>query len=56
MILLIDIFSRAYMSYGNVLLVTASCTQCYDDSDEIATIMGEKCVHWGRTIGSRDRA
>ena len=45
MILHIDIFSRAYMSYGNVLLVTASCTQCYDDSDEIATIMeGDVCT------------
>ena len=45
MILRIDIFSRAYMSYGKVLLVTASCTQCYDDSDEITTIMeGEVCT------------
>ena len=45
MILLIDIFSRAYMSYGKVLLVAASCTQSYDDSNEIATIMeGEVCT------------
>ena len=31
-------------------------TQLYDDFDEIATVMGEKCVHRGRTTGSRDRA
>ena len=39
MILLIYIFSRAYMNYGKVIPVNASCTQCYDDSDEIATII-----------------
>ena len=45
MILHIDIFSRAYMNYGKVLLVAASCTQSYDDSDVIATIMeGEVCT------------
>jgi hypothetical protein len=38
MILLIDIFIRVDMIYGKVLLVNASCTQWYDDSDEIATI------------------
>ena len=45
MTLLIDLFSRADIIYGKVLLVNASCTQCYDDSDEIATIMeGEVCT------------
>ena len=44
------------MIYGKVLLVNASCTQCYADSDEITTIKGEICVHQRRTTGSRDRA
>ena len=44
------------MIYGKVLLVNASCTQWYDDSDEIATIRGEISVHQGRATGSRDRA
>ena len=56
MILLIDIFMRADIIYVKVLLVNASCTHCYADSDEFATIMGEICVHQGRTTGSRDRA
>ena len=56
MILLIDIFLRANMIYGKVLLVNDSCTQCFADFDEIATIKGEIGVHQGRTTGSHDRA
>lgn len=56
MILLIDIFIRANMVYSKVLLVNASFTQCYADSDEIATIRVEISVHQGRTPGSRDRS
>ena len=56
MILHIDVFIRADMVYGKVLLVNASCTQWYDDSDEIATIRGEIFVHQGRATGSRDWA
>lgn len=56
MILLIDIFIGADMVYGEVLLVNASCTQWYDDSDKFATIRGEICVHQGHATGSRDRA
>ena len=56
MILLIDIFIRADKIYGKVLLVNASCTQCYADSDEIAPIRGEISVHQGCTTGSRDWA
>ena len=41
MILLVDIFIRVDMIYGKVLPVNVSCTQCYDDSDKIATIKGE---------------
>ena len=44
------------MISGKVLLVNVSCTQCYADSDEIATIRGEIGVHQGRTTGSRDWA
>ena len=44
MILLIDIFIRANKIYGNVLLVNTSSTQCYADSDMIATIRGEMCT------------
>ena len=40
----------------NVLPANTTCTQCYADSDEIAIIRGEKCVHQERTTGSRDRA
>ena len=56
MILLVDIFIRVDMIYGKVLPVNVSCTQCYDDSDKIATIKGEIYVHQGCTTGSRDRA
>ena len=56
MILLIDIFIRADMIYGKVLLVNVSCTHCYADSDKIATIRGEIGVHQGYTIVSHDRA
>ena len=56
MILLIDIFSRADIIYGKVLLVNASCTHCHADPDEIATIKEGICVHLGCTTGSRDRA
>ena len=56
MTLLIDIFLQADMIYGKGLPVNGSCTQCYADSDKIATIRGEMCVHQGRTTGSRDRA
>ena len=56
MIFLIDIFMRAYTIYAKVLLVNASCTQCYADFDKIATIRGEICVHQGRTTVLRDRA
>ena len=56
MILLIDIFIRVDMVYGKVLLVNDSCTHCYADFDEIATIKGEIYVHQGCATGSCDRA
>ena len=55
MIFLIDVFIRADMVYGNVLLINVSSTRCYADFDEITTIMGKKCVLQGRTTGSLDQ-